>query len=48
MQQIKDPSQSDVDNLNTVRREVSRHFRKKARLKFKIEELKNNKKIKKI
>jgi len=31
MQWIQDPSQSKVDNLNNVRREVSRHFRKKRR-----------------
>jgi len=31
MQWIQDPSQSNVDNLNNVRREVSRHFRKKRR-----------------
>jgi hypothetical protein len=29
MQWEQDPSQSNVDNLNIVRREVSRHFRKK-------------------
>ena len=39
MQWIQDPSQSNVDNLNKVRREVSRHFRKKkkAYLRVKIE-----------
>ena len=31
MQWIQDSSQSKVDNLNTLRREVSRHFRKKRR-----------------
>jgi len=31
IQWIQDPSQSNVDNLNKVRREVSRHFRKKRR-----------------
>jgi len=31
MQWIQDPSQSNVDNLNKVRREVSRHFRKKKK-----------------
>jgi len=31
MQWIQDPSQSNVDILNNVRREVSRHFRKKRR-----------------
>ena len=40
IQWIQDPSQSNVDNLNKVRREVSRHFRnkKKAYLRAKIEE----------
>jgi len=31
MQFVKDPSQSNVDNLNNVRREVSRHFRNKKK-----------------
>ena len=31
MQWIQDPSQSNVDNLNNVRREVSRHFRNKMK-----------------
>jgi len=41
MQWIQDPSQSNVDNLNNVRREVIRHFRnkKKAYMRAKIEEL---------
>jgi len=49
MQWIHDPSQSNVDNLN-MRRDASRHFRKKkkAYLKAKIEELKTNSKIKNI
>ena len=29
MQWIQDPSQSNVDNLNNVRRDASRHFRDK-------------------
>jgi len=29
MQLVQNPCQSNVDNLNSVRREVSRHFRKK-------------------
>ena len=47
MQWIQDPSQSNVDNLNNVRHEVSRHFRnkKKANLRSKI---KTNSKIKNI
>ena len=50
MQWIPDPSQSNVDNLNNVRREVSRHFRnkKKAYLRAKIEELETNNKIQDI
>jgi len=31
MQCIQDPSRSNVDNLNDVRRDASRHFRKKRR-----------------
>ena len=47
MQLIQDPSRSSVDNLNNVRRDVSRHFRnkKKAYLKVKIEELETNSRI---
>ena len=47
MQWIQDPSQSNVDILNDVRREVSRQFRdkKKAHLRDKIEELETNSKI---
>jgi hypothetical protein len=47
MQWIQDPSQSNVDNPNNVRRDVSRHIRnkKKAYLKPKIEELETNSKI---
>ena len=47
MQWIQDPSQSNVDNLNNVRRDASRHFRnkKKAYLRAKIEELETNSKI---
>ena len=50
MQWMKDPSQSNVDNLNNVRHEVSRHFRnkKKAYMRAKIEELETNSKIKNI
>ena len=41
IQLIQHPSRSNVDNLNNVRRNASRHFRnkKKAYLKAKIEEL---------
>ena len=31
LQWVQDPSQRNVDNLNHVRREASRHFRKKRR-----------------
>jgi len=50
MQWIQDPSQSNIDHLNNVRREVSRHFRKKkkAYLRAKIEELETNNKIQNI
>ena len=30
MQWIQDPSQSNLDNLNNVRRDASRHFRNKC------------------
>jgi len=41
MKWLQDPSQRNVDNLNNVRRDASRHFRneKKAYLKGKIDEL---------
>ena len=29
MQWLQEPNQSNVDNLNNVRREANRHFRKK-------------------
>ena len=50
MQWIQDPSQSNADNLNNVRREASRHFKnkKKAYLKAKIEEPEANSKINNI
>jgi len=50
MQGIQDPSQNNVDILNNVRREVSRHFgnKKKAHLRAKIEELETNNKIQNI
>jgi len=31
MQWLQDPNQSNVDNLNNVRREASRHFRNKRK-----------------
>ena len=50
IQWLQDPSQSNIDNLNKVRHEVSRHFRnkKKAYLRAKIEELETNNKIQNI
>ena len=47
IQWVQDPCQSKVGNLNSVRREVSRHFRnkKKKYLRAKIEELEVNSKI---
>jgi len=46
MQWMHDPSQSNVDIMNNVRHEVSRHFRekKKADLRAKIKELETNSK----
>jgi len=48
MEWLQDPSQTNVDNVNNVRRDASRHFRnkKKEYLKAKIEELES--KIKNI
>jgi len=39
VQWVQDPNQSDIDNLNSVRREASRHFRNKnkAYLQSKID-----------
>src|SRR5215469_18933235 len=50
MQWIRDPSRSNVDNLNNIRRDASRHFRnkKKACLKAKIEKLETNSKVKNV
>jgi hypothetical protein len=50
MQWIQDPNRDNVDNLNNVRHDASRHFRnkKKAYLRAKIEELEANSKIKNI
>ena len=47
MHSLQDTSQINVDNLNYVRREVSRHFGNKAKeyLKAKIEEPESNSKI---
>ena len=50
LQWVQDPSQRNVNNLNNVRHEASRHFRnkKKAYLKAKIEVLETISKIKNI
>ena len=50
MQWVQDPYQSNVDNMNKVRRDASRHFRgkKKEYLLTKIGELGTYSKIKNI
>jgi hypothetical protein len=50
LQWLQDPSEINGDNLNSVRREVSRHFRNKKReyLKDKINERATNSKNKNI
>jgi hypothetical protein len=50
MQWLQDPNQSNVDNLNSLRYEASRHFRKKKReyLIAKINELETKYKNKNI
>jgi len=50
MQWIQDPSKSNVDNLNNIRREFIRHFRKKkkAYMRTKIEELETDSKVQNI
>jgi flagellar basal body rod protein FlgC len=50
IQWIKDPSHSNIANLNSVRCEACRHFRnkKKPYLKTKIEEREPNSKIQNI
>jgi hypothetical protein len=44
MQWLQDPNQSNIDNLNNVRYETSRHFRNKKNdyLKDKFDELETN------
>jgi len=46
---LQDPNQSNVDNLNNVRRKASRHFKnnKKEYLQAKIEEPETNSKTRK-
>ena len=50
MQWLQDPNKSSVDNLNAVRRDASRHFRKKTKeyLKAEIDELETISKIENI
>jgi hypothetical protein len=50
MQRVQHPNQSNVDNLNNVQHEASRHFRNKEKdyLKAKIDELENDSKIKNV
>jgi len=50
MQWLQDPNQSDLDNLNNLKHEASKHFRKRKKeyLKAKIDELENKSKIKNI
>jgi hypothetical protein len=47
---MQDRSQSNVENLNKVRRDTSRHLKnkKKAYMKAKIEELETNSKLKNV
>jgi len=47
MQWVQDPSQSNVDNMNNVTREINRHFRNKKNvyLRAKIDELETKSKI---
>jgi hypothetical protein len=46
MQWVDEPNQSNVDNLNIVRREASKHFRN--RKKTKIEDLETKRKVQNI
>ena len=50
MQQLQDPNQSYMGNLNNVRHEASKYFRKRKNeyLKAKIYELETNSKIQNI
>ena len=50
MQRLQDPKQSNVNNLNNMRREASKHFRdkKKEYLKAKVIELETYRKLKNI
>jgi hypothetical protein len=50
MQGLQDPNQSNVDNLNNVRRKASRHFKnnKKENLQAKTEETETNSKTEEL
>ena len=50
LQWVHDPSKSNVDNLNNIRCEATKHFRnkKKGYLKAKIEDLETNSRVKNI
>jgi len=50
MQLLQDPNQSNVHNLNNVRREASRYFRNKKKecLNAKFDELETKRKVKNI
>jgi tRNA A37 threonylcarbamoyladenosine dehydratase len=50
MQCLQEPNQRNVNNLNRVRHEASRHFRnkKKEYLKTKIDEIETNRKIENV
>jgi hypothetical protein len=49
MQWLRNPNQSNVDNLNNVRSEAKKYFRKKKEyLKAKIDEFETKSKIKNI
>jgi hypothetical protein len=50
MLRLQDPNQSNVDNLNNVICEASKHFRNKTKkyLKNEVDELEINRKIKNI
>jgi hypothetical protein len=50
IQWLQDPNRSNLDNLNNLKREANRYFRKtkKEFLKDKIDELETNSKIKNI
>ena len=50
VQWLQDPKQRNVDNLNNVRLEAIRHFRKKMKeyLKAKIDELETNNNMKNV